>query len=148
MSIRRVLQGLKLTLGCMLLLAACDGVAADGDPEAELASEMAEVPPEAMEVLPEGVTREMVVEGRELYVVCSVCHGMEGEGTQLGPPLRDGEWRRIEGDLVSIEGVVREGVRSPADYPVPMPVMGGGSFTAEELRAVSAYVYALGQGVS
>lgn len=93
--------------------------------------------------IPPGVTEEQVEQGRELFLPCAVCHGLDGTGNPLGPSLRDGEWTHISGSLQEIESIVRTGVPQPRDYPVPMVPMGGGDYDAEELRAVAAYVYAI-----
>jgi mono/diheme cytochrome c family protein len=93
--------------------------------------------------LPAGVTVETAEQGRELYIVCATCHGLDARGTQLGPSLRDREWLGISGDFESIQRVIVEGVAEPEEFEIPMPAGGGGSFTPEQLRAVAAYVFAL-----
>jgi mono/diheme cytochrome c family protein len=94
--------------------------------------------------LPPGVTLDMVEEGREHFNrTCIACHGPGGEGTQLGPPLRDERWLHVDGSFSSIVEVVRQGVENPREYAIPMPVLGGGGFSEEELRAVASYTYAL-----
>lgn len=125
------------------LLVGCDriGAAADGESAAEV--EVAAIDPQPSADLPEGVTAEMVEEGRQLFLPCAVCHGLDGRGNQLGPSLRDAEWTHISGSLEEIERVIRSGVPHPAEYPVPMPPMGGGEFDDQELRAVASYVYAI-----
>jgi len=96
--------------------------------------------------LPPGVSAEAAEEGRELFLPCAVCHGLDGRGNQLGPSLRDSEWRRISGSLEEIEAVIRSGIPAPSTYPIPMVPMGGGDFDDEELRAVASYVYAISRG--
>jgi mono/diheme cytochrome c family protein len=96
-------------------------------------------------VLPSNVSPATLRRGRELYRACSVCHGEDGGGTQLGPPLRDGGWIHISGEIEEIEEVIRTGIRNPIAYPVPMPVLGGGNFDDDEIRAIAAYVFALSQ---
>lgn len=102
----------------------------------------------AAESVPADVDGDTVERGRELFLPCAVCHGLDGRGNQLGPSLRDGQWIHITGTLAEIEGVIRDGVPSPEEYPVPMVPMGGGDFDAEELRAVASYVYAISRSVS
>src|SRR5690606_36033392 len=97
----------------------------------------------AVETLPPGVSAGQVEQGRELFVTCAVCHGLDAGGTQLGPSLRDAEWIHITGTLDEIEGVIRSGVPSPRTYPVPMAEMGGAGLDDEQLRAVASYVYAI-----
>lgn len=71
---------------------------------------------------------------------CIMCHGEAGKGTQLGPPLA-GAGRAVE----QVATVVREGVPTPAAYPVPMPPRGNGTFDDEQIRTVSEYVTTLGR---
>jgi mono/diheme cytochrome c family protein len=97
--------------------------------------------------LPAGVTAEMVAAGGALYHgqgICFTCHGQQGAGGPLGPALNDSDWIALqEGSFEEIVTVIRTGVPRPAEYPAPMPPMGGASLSEEQLRQVSAYVYAL-----
>jgi mono/diheme cytochrome c family protein len=127
----------------VLVIAGCEQPAPAVEPEEALAPAVEGVDPAVLAALPEGATVEMVEEGRQLYVVCSVCHGLDGRGTQLGPSLRDGEWIHIGGELGEIQEITRTGVQSPEEYPVPMPRMGGGAFDEQQLRAVALYVHAI-----
>jgi mono/diheme cytochrome c family protein len=133
-------------LALLLAAAACGG----GEEEtpaasdvAAAASEIEEIDPALAAKLPEGVPFRLAEQGRELFPVCATCHGFEGEGTQLGPSLADPEWIHGTGTLQDIERVILSGVDEPETFPVPMPVLGGGEFTAEQVRALSAYVYLL-----
>lgn len=127
------------------LLGGCDRLGGEADAESGAAVAAAiDAPPDAN--LPDGVTPEMAEEGRELFLPCAVCHGLDGRGNQLGPSLRDSEWRLISGSLEEIEQVIRNGVPNPQDYPVPMVPMGGGDFDERELRAVASYVFAISRG--
>lgn len=101
------------------------------------------IDPSLLAALPEGSTLEELEAGRTGFVVCTVCHGLNGEGTQLGPSLRDTAWIHIPADIDSIARIIRTGVESPEEFPMPMPVMGAGDFDESELRAVASYVYAL-----
>lgn len=122
---------------------ACDPDAA-GDSGME---PMAEAPPPSAitpaDSVPAGVTADEVSRGRELFLPCAVCHGLDGRGNALGPSLRDGEWIHGRGSLEDIEAIIRTGVPSPRDHPVPMVPMGGGDYDDAELRAVASYVYAI-----
>jgi mono/diheme cytochrome c family protein len=95
--------------------------------------------------LPAGVTQEMVDEGQEIYAasVCVACHGVAGAGGPIAPALNDTGWLNIDGSFESIVQVIRDGVPQPRQYPAPMPPMGGASFSDEQLRALSAYIYAI-----
>jgi mono/diheme cytochrome c family protein len=41
---------------------------------------------------------------------------------------------------------VRNGVTQPQQYPAAMPAMGGAQLTEDQIRSVSAYVYAISHG--
>lgn len=93
---------------------------------------------------PAQVTQEAIEEGQRLYgTVCFACHGQNGVGTAAGPPLNDTGWLNIDGSVESIANVIRTGVMQPVEYPGAMPPGGGGSFDAEQVDAIAAYVFAL-----
>jgi mono/diheme cytochrome c family protein len=98
--------------------------------------------------LPDGVTLEMVQAGKRVFetTTCFTCHGMDGSGTALAPSLRDQEWLNSDGSYPQIVEVVRNGVAQPVRYPAAMPPMGGGQLTEDQIRQVSAYVYAISHG--
>ncbi|HEX2189021.1 MAG TPA: c-type cytochrome [Longimicrobiaceae bacterium] len=132
-------------------LAGCGGERAGGEDAARGAAQEepddSVLPRPAGVALPQGVTAEMVGEGRRLFgTTCVVCHGPDARGTQLAPSLRDGEWLNVSGDFGEIERLIHTGVPEPEEHPVPMPPDGGGVFTAEQVRSLAAYVYSLGQG--
>jgi mono/diheme cytochrome c family protein len=129
----------------LLSAAACGTEAPGEEPEEEVAALVEGISPEVLRTLPEQITMERLEEGRSAFAVCSVCHGLDARGTSLGPPLRGPEWIHIEGRPEEIAEVIRTGVDRPQEYPIPMPVMGGGAFDAQELESLSWYVYALGQ---
>jgi mono/diheme cytochrome c family protein len=96
--------------------------------------------------LPAGVTQEMVEQGQQLYgTVCVACHGAGGAGGAVGPALNDQNWIHITGQFEEIVQITTVGVAQPVQYPAPMPARGGGPFSDEEIRAISAYVYAISQ---
>lgn len=130
-------------LSGLVPLIACGG---DADDESRMEPAAQAPPPSAIapaDSVPVGVTAEEVALGRDLFLPCAVCHGLDGRGNALGPSLRDGEWIHGRGSLEEIEAVIRTGVPSPRDHPVPMVPMGGGDFDDAELRAVASYVYAI-----
>ena len=59
------------------------------------------------------------------------------------PNLTDTTWLHGDGSLTFIESVVKSGVPKARQSAAPMPPKGGGKLTAEQLRAVAAYVYSL-----
>ena len=77
--------------------------------------------------------------------VCVACHGPGGSGSAAGPVLADQEWLNISGSYDEIVAVITNGVPNPAQFPAPMPPLGGGSFTPEQVRELAAYVLALSQ---
>lgn len=101
--------------------------------------------------LPEGVTPEMVKQGRQLFrgdAFCYTCHGRDGSGMSgAGGDLTDREWRHGEGSYEGIVERIRQGVRANASSTgVPMPPGGGARLSPEQLRAVAAYVWTLSRG--
>ena len=108
------------------------------------------VPAEAQQLdsLPEGVTPEVVAEGRALFhgvAVCAACHGQDGQGVDgLGPDLGDTTWVHSDGSLETIVEQIRTGVPSDQSTSgIAMPPMGGARLSDEQLRAVAAYVWSL-----
>lgn len=135
------------TAAAVFLLAAC-GEAPPPDRPADLPGPTP-APDAAPAVdLPEGVTQQMVAEGRTIFetTTCFTCHGMDGSGTALAPNLRDQDWLNSDGSFEGIAGVVRAGVPEPRQYPAPMPPMGGAQLSEEQINQVSAYVYAISHG--
>ncbi|MBW3553457.1 MAG: cytochrome c [Gemmatimonadetes bacterium] len=96
-----------------------------------------------------GATQEQFDEGRQLFsgqAGCQACHGPDATGTQLAPDLTDAEWLHVSGpDIAEIGRVISAGVPQPAEYPAPMPPMGGASLNEQQVQALAAYVASLGQ---
>jgi mono/diheme cytochrome c family protein len=104
----------------------------------------------AQVTLAPGVSQEQFDLGRELFTGqggCQACHGPDAGGSQLAPDLTDAEWLHVAGpDPEAIAGVIRDGVAEPAQYPAPMPPMGGASLTDDQVQALAAYLASIGQG--
>ncbi len=105
---------------------------------------------EALEVdpalLPEGVTAEMVQEGRDLFRgggICYTCHMQDGQGGPLAPDLTDSDWLNVDGEYESIVELVKTGVAQPVEHPGVMLPRAGMSLTDEQVAAVAAYAYML-----
>lgn len=139
----------------VVLLSACAGDAGEQEPPAADTSAPAAqpTPPPAAPAganvdLPEGVTQEMVAQGETIFndQICATCHGVDGVGTPLGPPMTDTEWLNIDGSYESIMEIVRTGVAQPKEFQAPMLPMGGLQLTDDQIRQVSAYVYSLSHG--
>lgn len=103
----------------------------------------AEIPVLA-EGAPAGVDQAMVESGAQLFgTVCGACHGPGGGGTAAGPMLTDQDWIHIGGSYDEIVAIIQSGVANPVEYPGAMPPLGGGNFTADQVRELAAYVFAL-----
>ena len=100
--------------------------------------------------VPPGSSRQMVelgdavFHGREGGATCTGCHGSDASGTPLGPPLLSKHMIWGDGSYASIEETIKKGVPQPKQYRSPMPPKGGAQLTDEQLSAVAAYVWALG----
>jgi mono/diheme cytochrome c family protein len=138
-----------LVLPAVLGLLAITGCGDDAPPRATDQPPPAATPPTPAAgtipaELPPGVTAEMVSEGQRLYGgVCVACHGQGGTGGPLGPALNDQNWIHIGGEFDEIVAITTTGVAQPRQYPAPMPPMGGGNYTPDQVRAISAYVYSI-----
>ena len=98
--------------------------------------------------LPEGVTPEMVEQGKAIYGgpgICSSCHGPAGAGIpSLGANLTDSEWLHSDGSYDGMTKTVAEGVTAQASSSgVPMPAKGGTNISDDDVKAVTAYVWTL-----
>ncbi|MBV8341435.1 MAG: PQQ-dependent sugar dehydrogenase, partial [Gammaproteobacteria bacterium] len=100
--------------------------------------------------VPPGSSRQMLELGDQVFHgragggTCVACHGAEGRGTNMGPPLTATKsWLWSDGSYAGITKVVRDGVPAPKQFREPMPPMGGAQLTPEQTSAVAAYVWAL-----
>jgi glucose/arabinose dehydrogenase/mono/diheme cytochrome c family protein len=99
--------------------------------------------------VPAGATRAQVALGDRIYhgqiasASCVGCHGADGEGTPLGPPLTAHRWLWSSGSYNGILHTIAQGVPEPKQYRSPMPPMGGASLTQRQVSAVAAYVWAI-----
>lgn len=101
---------------------------------------------------PPGVKKETVLLGSRLYhaegettTTCIGCHGAQAAGGPLGPNLTDKEWLWSDGSVAGIAKTIREGVPQPRQSHNPMPPMGGAQLTGEQVSAIAAYIWALGE---
>lgn len=96
--------------------------------------------------LPEGVTVDMVREGRDLFNgggICYTCHTVEATGGPLAPDLTDDTWINVDGEYQSIIELVKTGVSQPIEHPGAMLPRAGMPLTDEQVEAVAAYAYML-----
>lgn len=98
----------------------------------------------------EGATlsRRMIARGDSLYhrvtgsANCVLCHGPTLSGGSHGTNLRNGQWHHADGSYASLVQVITHGTETAEYTPLPrMPPTGGLPLTAEEIRALAAYVY-------
>jgi glucose/arabinose dehydrogenase/cytochrome c5 len=141
-----------------------------GDPNAAVAaappagrpatSSRAELPPEGIHPdagrearalpVPQGATREQVALGLRVFhgevagATCGGCHGSDAKGSPIGPDLTDGKWLWSDGSLKGIERTIAQGVPEPKEHGGAMPPMGGVELSSADLKAVAAYVWAVG----
>ncbi|RMH19262.1 MAG: cytochrome c [Gemmatimonadetes bacterium] len=151
-----------LALGMVAALAACGGADQGGDAGAPSEEPAAEAPhgEEGGEApheegagdmadmdLPEGVTAEMVAQGKEIFSgpgLCQACHGPGGDGSMgIAPKLADSEWLNIDGSYEAIVDLVMHGVPQPKQFPGAMPPKGGSQISDDQVKAVAAYVWTL-----
>lgn len=100
---------------------------------------------------PPGFTVEQIALGRRIYRgeakggTCVGCHGSDGRGSSVGPSLTGPAWIWSDGSIPSLAKVIETGVATPRKSNGVMPPNGGASLTADDTKAVAAYVWTLGQ---
>jgi cytochrome c oxidase cbb3-type subunit 3 len=153
MSRKNAVMALGMALA-MVAFVACSGGDAGSQEAASGAmaesQETAAAEVEQQMELPEGVTMEMVNQGKEVYAgagLCYVCHGAEGQGMPgLGANLSDDEWIHGDGSFDALVATVMNGVDSGASTTgTAMPPKGGSGISDEQVRQVAAYVWTLSQ---
>ena len=138
----------------LLALVACS--AGDATVQAESTQDMAssattqsaDATIEQQAKLPDGVTQEMVDQGKEVYGgagLCYACHGADGTGMpNLGADLTDDEWIQTDGSYEDLIETIMAGVSADkSTVGTPMPPKGGSGITDEQVKAVAAYIYTL-----
>ena len=99
--------------------------------------------------VPPGATAAMVALGDRVFhggvsgAGCTGCHGSDGGGTPLGPPLGPHRWLWSDGGYPGIRQTIAAGVPAPKKFRSPMPAMGGAELSDDEVAAVAAYVWTL-----
>ena len=106
--------------------------------------------PAARPAAPDSITPAMIARGDSVFHgklgggTCHVCHGEDAKGTaSLAPDLTAGKWLTGDGSYAFIVSTVQKGVPNPRESPAAMPAMGGVNMSADQVRAVAAYVYSL-----
>jgi mono/diheme cytochrome c family protein len=89
-----------------------------------------------------------IYRGQVAAAPCMGCHGENGEGTTLGPPLTGKKWLWSDGSYAGIKKTIADGVSQPKKYRSPMPPKGGAQLSPDQLCAVAAYVWSLSHSAS
>lgn len=93
-----------------------------------------------------GLIPELIAQGDKIFHGpgnCYACHGSNAQGA-VGPNLADAEWIHSKGTLEEIVAQVTHGVpKEESKSGIPMPPKGGSTISADEVKAVAAYVYSL-----
>jgi len=81
--------------------------------------------------------------GKASFLVCSACHGANGEGGPAGPPLANSEW--VTGPVSNLIQIQLRGLGGPItvagkEYNFPAPMMPMAYQTDEQIAAVLTYV--------
>jgi mono/diheme cytochrome c family protein len=93
------------------------------------------------------VSDSAVARGREVFhgsANCSACHGVEGAGTDEGPPLTGALWLHGPGTYEWLAEQIRLGI--PAHHTLSghaMPMRGWSMMSDDDVRAVAAYVWSI-----
>lgn len=82
--------------------------------------------------------------GKQAYMLCMACHGQNGEGGPVGPPLANSNW--VSGPVSNLIRIQFRGLMGPItvsgkeyNFPAPMAAMGAAS-TDEDVAAVLTFV--------
>lgn len=81
--------------------------------------------------------------GKAQFVTCSACHGANGEGGMIGPPLAESEW--VNGPVSNLIRIQLRGLTGPItvkgkQYTFPAPMAPLNYQTDEQIAAVLTYV--------
>jgi len=94
---------------------------------------------------PPEVTDSAIARGRELFhgsANCAACHGIEGTGTDSGPPLAQGVWMHGPDSYEGILDRVVHGIpRAWSTRGLAMPMRGWLTLDDAGARSVAAYVW-------
>ena len=81
--------------------------------------------------------------GRQQFITCSACHGMNGEGTAIAPPLAKSDW--VNGPADRLIDIQLHGLSGPItvsgkeyNFPAPMPAQA--YQTDEQIAVVLTYI--------
>jgi mono/diheme cytochrome c family protein len=96
---------------------------------------------------PAAVTDSAVAWGKALFhgsANCSACHGVEGSGTDVGPPLTGGLWLHGPGTYEWLVDQIRRGIPAHSSMSgLAMPMRGWSLMSDYDVSAVAAYVWSI-----
>ena len=139
-----------LIIAALLALTAACGTEKKSDADTSGAATAATPAADAGSFDPTAITPAMEALGDSLFhgligaTSCQACHGPDAAQGTVAPSLIDAEWLHSDGSWEGIYKTVVAGVSQPKKFSTVMPPYGGAPMTAEQTRAVSAYVYKLG----
>lgn len=81
--------------------------------------------------------------GKTQFIVCAACHGQNGEGGPIGPPLAESEW--VNGPVSNLIRIQLRGLQGPItvkgkEYNFPGGMAAQAFQTDEQIAAVLTYV--------
>jgi mono/diheme cytochrome c family protein len=81
--------------------------------------------------------------GKQAFMTCMACHGANGEGTVIAPPLAKSNW--VNGPVENLIRIQLRGLQGPITvsgkkYAPPAPMMALPHQTDEQIAAVLTYV--------
>ena len=118
-------------------------------PGSATAAKLAAAPPpdtSAMDAAPaadEPIDPAVMELGKAQFIVCAACHGQNGEGGPIGPPLAGSEW--VTGPISNLIRIQLRGLQGPitvkgTEYNFPGGMAALAYQTDEQVAAVLTYV--------
>jgi glucose/arabinose dehydrogenase len=104
--------------------------------------------------VPVGTTKEQVALGYRIFRgevsagTCSGCHGSDAKGSTVGSDLTRGKWLWGDGSLEALTATIERGVPAPKQSDGAMPPKGGAALSESDVKAVAAFVWAVGHRAS
>jgi quinoprotein glucose dehydrogenase len=97
----------------------------------------------AADAAPSNVDAKVMALGKIQYIVCGACHGQNGEGTPIGPPLAGSEW--VTGPAENLIRIQLRGLEGPitvkgVTYDVPGGMAPLAYQNDEQIAAVLTYI--------
>lgn len=85
----------------------------------------------------------VIAMGKVQFIVCGACHGQNGEGGPIAPPLAGSEW--VNGPVSNLIRIQLRGMQGPitvkgTEYNFPAPMAALAYQTDEQVAAVLTYV--------